>query len=174
MGPQCYQSTENGTCNFGTTCKFHHGTDNETKTEGLEFEGDLKSQPSKNASRGLEKAKSQTKEKKYKQRNNMPEELPKPQDSLDELFAQYSPFNYQSTRPSWQEFYRMCDFFSWSRDDHDRNVAHRVFKDALILQFNSIYGSNLNDPESWRKLCLALKIDPLPEGLDAMRDVSSP
>ena len=41
-----------------------------------------------------------------------------------------------------------------------------------MQQFNSLYGTDVNDVESWRKLCLALNLDPLPDGLDAMRKVS--
>lgn len=94
-------------------------------------------------------------------------------DHLDNFFAQHPAFPYRRNAPSVQEFYRMCDYFNWDRDDFDRQNAHDEFKTALVHQFNSIYGTDVNDVESWRKLCLALDIVPLPNGLEQSRKVSS-
>ena len=66
-------------------CKFHHRTGKKTRMEGLEYKGDLKSQPSENISKGLEKAKSQMKKNNYKQRNNILKKFLKPQDSLNKF-----------------------------------------------------------------------------------------
>ena len=93
------------------------------------------------------------------------------EDALDAFFEQYPSFPYNRNAPSSQEFYRMCDFFTWDRDDPEREAAHECFKTALVQQFNSVYGTDVNDVESWHKLCLALNLEPLPEGLSAMRKV---
>ena len=120
----------------------------------------------------IPKPKKTKKKKKKKPRST--EIQPKPQDSLDVFFAQiqYHPFRYNRNSPSYEEFFRMCDFFEWRDNSLEKRDARDAFKEALVLQFNSIYGTDENDPESWRKLCLALNVSPLPQGLEAMRDVS--
>ena len=65
----------------------------------------------------------------------------------------------------------MCDFFGWDTHDDERELAHKEFKNAMVHQFNSLYGTNVNDIESWQKLCLALDIVPLPQGIKQCRKV---
>ncbi|KAI9780694.1 MAG: hypothetical protein M1816_002772 [Peltula sp. TS41687] len=85
------------------------------------------------------------------------------QDPLDTFFAQYPAFNYQPNASSTEEFYRMCDLFGWDREDFERVAAHDDFKTALVRQFNCLYGTEVDDIQSWRGLCLALQIYPLPD-----------
>ena len=92
-------------------------------------------------------------------------------DHLTEFFAQYPRFNYNPTSPSSQEFYRMCNFFRWDREDPEREAAHDGFKTALVRQFNSLYGTEVDDIESWRGLSLALEIYPLPDDLKKAKKV---
>lgn len=70
-----------------------------------------------------------------------------------------------------KEFYRMCDSFGWQPDDEEKARARQGFKDAMVQQFNSIYGSDASDISSWYKLCQVLRISPIPEGLEACRKV---
>ncbi len=93
-------------------------------------------------------------------------------DHLDVFFAQYPAFSYRQNSSSTQEFYRMCDFFDWDRDDPERGEAHDSFKTALVLQFNSLYGTEVDDLQSWRGLSLALEIFPLPEDLKKAKKVN--
>ena len=65
----------------------------------------------------------------------------------------------------------MCDYFNWDRDDIERSDAHDAFKTALVHQFNSFYGTDVNDIESWRGLCLALDLEPLPENASEAKEV---
>ena len=66
----------------------------------------------------------------------------------------------------------MCDFFGWDRDDPEREEAHESFKKALVLQFNSLYGTEVDDLQSRRGLFLALENFPLPEDLKKAKKVS--
>jgi hypothetical protein len=66
----------------------------------------------------------------------------------------------------------MCDFFSWERDDDDREEAHGALKDAMTHQFNRKYGTDADNLASWQALCIVLKIFPIPVALDACRNVS--
>jgi hypothetical protein len=73
-----------------------------------------------------------------------------------------------------QEFYRMCDFFEWEKDDEEKKSAHEEFKTAMVLTFNALYGTDVNNIESWHKLCVALDINPLPKGLEQCQRVRTP
>ena len=67
----------------------------------------------------------------------------------------------------------MCDFFDWDRDDLGREEAHDDFKTALVQQFNSLFGTEVDDIESWRGICVALGISPLPDDLNEAKKVFS-
>lgn len=66
----------------------------------------------------------------------------------------------------------MCDFFDWDHRDPERAEAHDGFKTALVQQFNSLYGTEVDDMGSWRGLSLALDISPLPKNLKEAKEVS--
>jgi hypothetical protein len=65
----------------------------------------------------------------------------------------------------------MCDFFAWDREDEERNEARQAFKDALVVRFNRLYGTNTSDIGNWHKLCIAVNIDPLPTTIEACKKV---
>ena len=91
---------------------------------------------------------------------------------LNDFFANYHPtFEYDPTRSASLEFYRLCDVFGWDREDPDRKEAHRNFKDALVEQFNRLYGTDKDNIEHWQALCYVIRIEPVPETLTACRKV---
>jgi hypothetical protein len=65
----------------------------------------------------------------------------------------------------------MCDFFGWEKEDRQRKEARNAFKDAMVLQFNSMYGTNVHEIENWHTLCIALGIEPLPTTIDDCKKV---
>ncbi|KDQ53382.1 hypothetical protein JAAARDRAFT_137257, partial [Jaapia argillacea MUCL 33604] len=88
---------------------------------------------------------------------------------LDDFFASYPAFTFDSSKPVMQEFGRMCREYRWGRYDPERDEVYNRFKDALTQQFNAIYGTDVDDINSWRNLCQVLLISPIPEGLKACR-----
>lgn len=90
---------------------------------------------------------------------------------LELFFAQYPSFDYGREASSSQEFYRMCDTFNWDREDLERQDAHEEFKTALVKQFSQIYGTEVEDIQAWRGLCLALEILPLPGDVREAKEV---
>ncbi|KIM82785.1 hypothetical protein PILCRDRAFT_456282 [Piloderma croceum F 1598] len=138
----CFQFAASGNCRFGVRCKFVHIPTN--NTFHIQQGG-----PSQNRQRH--------------QRRSSPTHL-------DEFFGQYPDFCYNPSAPVMSEFYRMCDFFSWERDDDDREEAHGALKDAMTHQFNRKYGTDVDNLASWQALCIVLKIFPIPVALDACRD----
>jgi hypothetical protein len=45
------------------------------------------------------------------------------------------------------------------------------FQDALTVQFNDSYGTDVDDLTNWQGLSARLGMDPVPESLDACREV---
>ncbi|KAF9496626.1 hypothetical protein BDN71DRAFT_1505541 [Pleurotus eryngii] len=86
------------------------------------------------------------------------------------FFANYPEFQYNTGRSAILEFYRLCDFNHWDRDDPEREKAHKAFKDALVKEFNDVYGTDEKDINSWHKICTVVNIDPLPDTLRKARD----
>ncbi|KAL6161973.1 hypothetical protein ACJQWK_11985 [Exserohilum turcicum] len=84
-------------------------------------------------------------------------------DAISAFFMKYPKFPYDPKRGVAEEFYRMCDFFAWGNDDAEREEARRGFKDAMVIQFNSLYGTDVSNIENWHKLCIALYVEPLPK-----------
>ncbi|KAG9315460.1 hypothetical protein JVU11DRAFT_3072 [Chiua virens] len=86
------------------------------------------------------------------------------------FFASYAPlFQYDPAASSSLEFYRLCDQFGWHRKHPERQSVRQRFEDALVLQFNAIYGKKTKSLENWKKLCRVMHIEPVPENMKACR-----
>jgi hypothetical protein len=88
------------------------------------------------------------------------------------FFSMYPKFAYNDKRGVAEEFYRMCDYFSWERDDEAREEARRAFKDAMVIRLNGLYGTNITNIENWHRLCVAVHIEPLPATIVECKEVS--
>ncbi|RDB27496.1 hypothetical protein Hypma_003779 [Hypsizygus marmoreus] len=82
----------------------------------------------------------------------------------------YPGFTYNPSNPATSEFNRMARLLQWSQ--YERNENKDYFKDALVKEFNTIYGTDENSLESWQTLCRVLSITPIPETLKVCREVS--
>ena len=91
---------------------------------------------------------------------------------LEDFFSNYPRFDYDATESASHEFYRLCDEYHWDRDHPARKAAHQDFKDALVQQFNDIYGIDEDDLGEWQKLCHVVNMNRIPDDLDACREVS--
>jgi len=68
------------------------------------------------------------------------------------------------------QFYEMCDFFNWGRDDDEKQEARKLLHNAMAEQFNTIYGEDVANIEHWINLCQVLRITPIPDGLEGCRE----
>ncbi|KAL1792981.1 hypothetical protein ACET3X_009488 [Alternaria dauci] len=132
----CYQFQDKGYCTYGANCKFPHP---------------VGSRPG--SSKGKQSHLPQPHQRRTKRDS----------DAISAFFTKYSDFPYDPNRGVAEEFYRMCDFFAWDKDDEQLKEARRAFKDAMVIQFNSLYGTDVANIENWHKLCVALYIEPLPD-----------
>ena len=110
----------------------------------------------------------------YKKRKQKPchqAKLRQDFNAISDFFSRYPSFAYDSNRGVAEEFYRMCDFFAWDRDADERLEARQAFKDAMVIRFNSLYGTDTSDIGNWHKLCVAVNIEPLPRTIAKCKEV---
>ena len=65
----------------------------------------------------------------------------------------------------------MCDYFGWEKGDDERDEALGEFKTAMVLKFNEVYGTDIEDIECWHRLCVAVDISPLPTTIAGCKTV---
>lgn len=89
-------------------------------------------------------------------------------DHLEAFFANYPKFEYRPINTATDEYRRLCRLMS---GDHgfDRDKAWMDLRDAIVLEFNKIYGTDENDLGSWQALCRVLGIAPVPTTLQECR-----
>ncbi|KAF1995590.1 hypothetical protein P154DRAFT_499924 [Amniculicola lignicola CBS 123094] len=137
----CFQFRDLGFCSYGTNCRYSHTRD--TRSRVYHPEG-----------RNKKKTQQPCRHPRRKSQQDL--------DAISSFFSQYPGFAYNPQRGVAEEFYRMCNFFAWDRDDSERREARQAFKDAMVIQFNSLYGTDISNIENWHKLCIAVNIEPLP------------
>ncbi|OJT13543.1 hypothetical protein TRAPUB_9897 [Trametes pubescens] len=82
---------------------------------------------------------------------------------IRDFFAQYPDFDYDPNAPFFDEFKRMPGVLHWSQDE--RGAAREALRSAMVRQFNDMYGTNVDDLESWHLLCTALGMTPPPDDI---------
>ncbi|KAI0071284.1 hypothetical protein K474DRAFT_1669145 [Panus rudis PR-1116 ss-1] len=90
--------------------------------------------------------------------------------ALNAFFARYPPFRYNPSVPASNEFHRMCRTFDWAKDNPAQKEAWKGFREAMVQQFNQIYGMDENNITNWQFLCQVLRISPIPDSLYACRE----
>ena len=97
-------------------------------------------------------------------------------DAIDTFFSAFPGFAYNRQNSSPKEFYRMCDEFGWSKNADgsvppEREQTWKDFRVAMVNTFNTVFGTDANDPAAWERICVYLGTNPLPEGLESLRQV---
>lgn len=80
-------------------------------------------------------------------------------------------FTYNENSTAHNNFARLRRVFQWDKNSTTLAAVRVDFKDALVQQFNFIYGSD-NDLGAWQNLCSAIDITPVPDDLDECKRVS--
>ncbi|EIW62097.1 uncharacterized protein TRAVEDRAFT_115709, partial [Trametes versicolor FP-101664 SS1] len=82
---------------------------------------------------------------------------------IQDFFANYPDFEYNSKAPFLSEFKRMGKDLGWKTKE--REAAMDDLRDAMVKQFNAMYGTRVDALESWRLLCSALGMNPAPKDI---------
>ncbi|KAI3577207.1 hypothetical protein IWW34DRAFT_870000 [Fusarium oxysporum f. sp. albedinis] len=69
---------------------------------------------------------------------------------VDLFFANFKEFDYQRTKPFFDEFYRMCDHFGWS--DEEATGPWYNFRVSLIQEFNYVVGEDKDNLLHWQNM----------------------
>lgn len=152
----CFYWAAGKSCPFANKCKFAHArlqarvTTNRQKTQH---------QPEKSTT---------------KNRSARRIQVVKDADPMTNFFATYIDFEYEPLSVPTDEFKRLQRMYCWDRNDPEGTTAWADFRRALVKQFEFSYGAEVNDVESWRGLCVALDILPLPENVLEAQAVRMP
>lgn len=82
-------------------------------------------------------------------------------------------FSYQPATSALKNFARLCKVSGWVGNSPARTDARKAFNDALVQQFNFLYGVDGNDLAAWHKLCKTIGIEPVPDCVDECRKVGA-
>ncbi|KDN37428.1 hypothetical protein RSAG8_10163, partial [Rhizoctonia solani AG-8 WAC10335] len=96
---------------------------------------------------------------------------PLTQTNIHQFFSQYTSraFEYNPSQPVMSEFYRMVDSNAFPKASQAQ--AKREIEDALTMDFNLIYGTDVGDLEAWQGLCRVLGFGDMPDDLIYGTDV---
>ncbi|KAI0370260.1 hypothetical protein BV20DRAFT_1052600 [Pilatotrama ljubarskyi] len=84
---------------------------------------------------------------------------------IQAFFANYPDFDYNAEAPFFEEFKRLETDLHWERKQ--REIAREELRDAMVRQFNTMYGTSADDLGSWQLLCTALGMSPVPNNIKA-------
>ncbi|KAI0334748.1 hypothetical protein GY45DRAFT_1039697 [Cubamyces sp. BRFM 1775] len=82
---------------------------------------------------------------------------------IQAFFARYPSFDYDIAAPFFDEFQRLGKASRWKKPQWDQKRDE--LRGAMVKQFNAMYGTSADDLESWRLLCSALGMDPVPDDI---------
>ena len=87
---------------------------------------------------------------------------------LEDFFAQFAAlglgFSYSENSSAHDNFNRLREAFQWDKGSTELSVARIDFNDALVQQFNFVYGTD-DDLEAWQNLCSVIDITPIPDDI---------
>ena len=72
------------------------------------------------------------------------------------------------------EWRRLCQHLGIDPDDNDEyrvRETKRQLRTAMVLQFNDMYGTSVDDLQAWRRLFEAIGIEPVPGRMKEYREV---
>ena len=70
------------------------------------------------------------------------------------------------------QFQALLDLKRWTWTRDERAEALKGIRNAIALQFNAFYGSDVDDLNGWHNLCRALQVQDLPDTVNGCKAVS--
>jgi hypothetical protein len=96
------------------------------------------------------------------------------QSFIQGFFSNHNEFVYDEKEDSFEQFHALADYMRW--DPRHTETAHAHLQDALVLQFNAMYGADEKSLAHWQFICQILHVFLVPVDIAACKDVrlSSP
>lgn len=94
-------------------------------------------------------------------------------DPIGKFFARYNQFDYDAHSEAWSEYHRMTAFFNWKKDGKKERAANALFREAIVSQFELLYGVNENKLATLQLLCLKLEVLPVPGSVTSCKKAIS-
>ncbi|KDQ53391.1 hypothetical protein JAAARDRAFT_197541 [Jaapia argillacea MUCL 33604] len=168
----CLYYSRTGTCKFGTDCRYRHvlGGASETaaptqvcqhysRTGNCRFGTGCRY---RHVDAGVEAV--------TEPAPPPPKPLLPPSSHLSEFFSLYPLFKPSPCSPILPESHRLCsETYHWGRENPEKEKARALFKYAMVYEFNGVYGTDVDDPASWSKVCQVLELPAVPGSSDACR-----
>lgn len=114
---------------------------------------------------------SSTERRRSESANSRPTPTPPPVDDtpLAAFFAQFAAFSFKENQSSNKNLDRLVRVLRIDAKDPQTREVREGFKDALVQEFNERFGTDGNDISNWQNLCRVLRIDPVPDSIEACR-----
>lgn len=96
---------------------------------------------------------------------------PENQDKLSKFFALYNQFDYKPTEGSRAAYSRLVAFFGWEANGKKERKAKERFQEALVAQFEQLYGADENKLDVLQTLCGKIGISPIPSTVTQCKKV---
>ena len=81
---------------------------------------------------------------------------------IDRFFACYPNLEYDSSKSTASELRRLQRTFGWRRGDIESEIAWSAYRQALVKEFNALFGTDPEDLLAWQTLCMFIGVQ---EGL---------
>jgi hypothetical protein len=91
---------------------------------------------------------------------------------IKDYFARHPEFPYDERGETWEQFYTLKNSMDW--DQPDLQSEREYLRDAIVQEFNLIYGTDENDILAWQSLCRVVRMQPVPSTIGECRQVREP
>ena len=143
MPKTCSQFAKDGSCTFGSECKYLHLADRKDSSKEERAEELKRVEKLRIGIKQTIQAPSNETHTESVQKDSIEQK-----DAVANYFSKYPTFCYNQHVMSITNFYRLCDHCGWNKHNALRKKASEGFKTALVLQFNGLYGIDADDSHS--------------------------
>ena len=84
-----------------------------------------------------------------------------PASRITSFFGSYPDFRYDASKPSAEEYQRLRKLYGWKRGDADSSENDKAwtgFRQAMVKEFNRLFGTDPQDLLAWQTLCTVVGI----------------
>ncbi|KAG6165459.1 hypothetical protein E4U27_008388 [Claviceps purpurea] len=92
---------------------------------------------------------------------------------IERFFQRYIQYTYEPNAPVWAEYERMSETFRYKKGNKKDEKARALLRQAIVDEFDAIYGEDEKQLAVLRRLCQRLEIFPLPNSVRYRDDMKA-